>query len=110
LICVSPILDFSIGKPDIPYPATTNTPSGNTKLQIRSVELALSQQLSHNAEPFRIYWLSANGFGCPTIPVGCIALIAFLAMQVGVYPRTLGAFVLLSRFVGPRPIALGIPP
>ncbi len=31
-------------------------------------------------------------------------------MQVGVHPRTLYAFVLLRRFVGSRPIALGIPP
>jgi hypothetical protein len=31
-------------------------------------------------------------------------------MQVGVYPRTLRAFVLLSRFVGSGPIAFGIPP
>ena len=38
------------------------------------------------------------------------ALIAFLAMQVGVHPRTIGAFVLLSGFVGSRPIAIGIPP
>src|ERR1700726_3567175 len=27
-----------------------------------------------------------------------------------VHPRTIGAFVPLSRFVGPFPIALGIPP
>src|ERR1035437_2062667 len=33
-----------------------------------------------------------------------------LAMEVGVGPRTLGAFVLLSRFVSLLPIALGIPP
>ena len=31
-------------------------------------------------------------------------------MQVGVHPRTLDAFVLLSGFVRSRPIALGIPP
>jgi hypothetical protein len=39
-----------------------------------------------------------------------VVLIAFFAMQVGVHPRTLGAFVLLSGFVGPSPITLGIPP
>jgi hypothetical protein len=29
---------------------------------------------------------------------------------IGVHPRTLRSSVLLSRFVGPRPIALSIPP
>ena len=37
-------------------------------------------------------------------------MIAFLAMEVGVYPRTLHAFVLLRRLVRPRPIALAISP
>jgi hypothetical protein len=39
-----------------------------------------------------------------------VALIAFLAMQVGVCPRTLDAFALLGGFVRSLPIALGIPP
>jgi hypothetical protein len=73
-------------------------------------EPALSQQLSHNAEPFRIQWFPTNRLPRPTVPISCVALIAFLAMQVGVHPRTLGAFVLLSRFVSLSPIALGIPP
>jgi hypothetical protein len=72
--------------------------------------VALCQQLSRDAEPFRIEWFSANGLTCATIPVGGIALIAFLAMKVGVHPRTIGSFVLLGRFVGLRPIAFGIPP
>ena len=63
-------------------------------------ELALSQQISDDAEPFRIERFPANGLACATIPVGCITLIAFLAMEVGVHPRALGAFVLLSRFAG----------
>ena len=37
-------------------------------------------------------------------------LIVFLAMQVGVHPRTLGTFVLLRSFVCSRPVSLGIPP
>jgi hypothetical protein len=59
---------------------------------------------------FRIQWLPANGLVRPTVPVGCVALIAFPAMQVGVHPRTLRSFVPLSGFVRSRPIALGIPP
>ena len=39
-----------------------------------------------------------------------VALIAFLAMQVGVHPRALRTLILLSGFVCPRPIALRIPP
>jgi len=52
----------------------------------------------------------ATGLACPTIPVRCVALIAFLAMKVGVNPRTLDALVLLRGFVCSLPIALGIPP
>jgi hypothetical protein len=52
----------------------------------------------------------ANGLPRPTIPVGCIVVIAFFTMQIGVYSRPLGPFVLLSRFVGLFPIALPIPP
>jgi hypothetical protein len=63
-----------------------------------------------DAEPFRIERLSANSLACATIPIGCVTLIAFLAMKVGVHPRTLGAFVLLSGFVRSRPIVLGVPP
>jgi hypothetical protein len=49
---------------------------------------------SHNADPFLIEWLPADGLACSVVPVGCVALIAFFAMQVGVDPRTLDAFVL----------------
>jgi hypothetical protein len=66
--------------------------------------------MSRDVEPFRIEWLSASRLSRPTIPISGVALIAFLAMQVGVHPRTLGAFVLLSRFVGLFPITFGIPP
>src|ERR1019366_10362981 len=66
----------------------------------------LSQQSFHNAEPFSVERFSANGFARPTIPVRRVALIALLAVQVGMHPRTLGAFVPLRRFVRPLPIAL----
>ena len=68
------------------------------------------QQSSQDAEPFGIEWLSANGLAYTTIPIGCVALIAFLAVKVGMHPRTLASFILLSRLVGSRPIVLGIPP
>jgi hypothetical protein len=70
----------------------------------------LSEQISHDAVPLRIKRFSADGLACPTIPVGCIALIAFFPVQVCVNPRTLRALVLLSGFVGSCPVALGIPP
>jgi len=70
----------------------------------------LCQQLFHNADPLRIERFPANRLPRSTIPVGCISLIAFFAMQVGVHPRTLGAFVLLRRFVGRCRIVIGIPP
>src|ERR1035438_3380810 len=48
----------------------------------------LSQQISHNGEPFGTQRLPANGLACPTVPVGCVALIAFLAMQVRREPKS----------------------
>ena len=44
------------------------------------------------------------------LPVGCVALIAFLAVEIRVNPRSLDAFVLLRGVVCSRPIALCIPP
>jgi hypothetical protein len=76
-------------------------------MELRSLR---SQQISHDAQPFGVQWVPANGLASPTVPIFCIALIAFLAMQVGVHPRTLGALVLLGRFVRSLPIAFAIPP
>jgi hypothetical protein len=59
-------------------------------------EFDLPEQISYDAESLRIQWLPANGLVRPTVPVGCAALIAFHAMQVGVHPRTLRSFVPLS--------------
>jgi len=47
------------------------------------MDFDLSQQIPHDAEPFRIEWLSANGPARPTTPVGCVAMIAFLALCRG---------------------------
>jgi len=52
----------------------------------------------------------ANRLACSTVPIRSVALIAFLAMQVGMDPRTLATFVLLGGFVRSRPIALRVPP
>ena len=70
----------------------------------------LCQQRLYNAEPFRFQRFPAHGLARPVVPIGCIALIAFLAMQVGVNPRSLDAFVLLGGLVRPLPVALAIPP
>ena len=55
----------------------------------------LSQQFLNDACPFRIQRLPAHGLACPSIPVGGVALIALLAMEVGVNSRTLNTLVLL---------------
>jgi hypothetical protein len=73
-------------------------------------ERALSQQDSHNAEPLRIQRLSAHGLARPVVPIRCVALIAFLTVQVRMHPRTVAPFVLLCGFVRPRPVALAVPP
>src|ERR1700727_3430442 len=76
----------------------------------RTESVDLFQQSFHDAEPFRVQRLPANGLPRSTVPIGCVTLIALSAMQVGVHPRALRSFVLLRRFVSPRPIALGLPP
>jgi hypothetical protein len=70
----------------------------------------LSQHCFDYVDPFRIEWLPADRLSRPTVPVRCVALITFFAMQVGMNPRTLCAFVLLGGFVCSRPIALAVPP
>jgi hypothetical protein len=70
----------------------------------------LSQQSFHDTEPSRTQRFTRHGLPRPTIPICCVALIAFLSMEVGVDPRTLGSVVLLGRFVRQRPTALGVSP
>jgi hypothetical protein len=79
-------------------------------LEIQKDEPDLSQQSSHDADPGRIERFPANGLARPVVPIRCVALIAFFAVQVGMHPRTLNVFVLLRGLVRPVPIALGIPP
>ena len=65
---------------------------------------------SDDAEPFRIQRLPANRLSRPTVPIGGIVLIAFLAMQIGVNPRAILAFVPLGGFVRSLPIVFCVPP
>jgi hypothetical protein len=48
------------------------------------------------AEPFRIEWFSAYGLACSTVPIRCVALIAFFAVQIRMNPRTFAPIVLLA--------------
>jgi hypothetical protein len=77
---------------------------------VEKIAITAQTAISRDAKPFRIERLSADRFSRPTVPVRRVVRIAFLTMQVGVHPRTLGPFVLLGRFVCPLPIALGVPP
>jgi hypothetical protein len=75
-----------------------------------ALSLWSAKQTFYNAEPFRVQRFSAHWLSCPTIPVGCVALVALLAVQIRMHPRTLDAFILLCGFVRSRPIALRVPP
>ena len=68
------------------------------------------QQSSHDGKPFLIQGLPADRLACASVPVRRVTLISFFAVEIGVYPRTLDAFIFLSEFVRSRPITLGIPP
>ena len=68
------------------------------------------KQRHNDAEPFSVERFPANWFACSAVPVGCIALVALLAMQISMNPRTVNFFVLLGGFVRSLPIALAIPP
>ena len=61
-------------------PITIRDPDEETHAP--SEEFALSQQASYNAQPLRVQRLSAHGLTRSAVPVGCVALIAFPAMQV----------------------------
>src|SRR5437870_2704630 len=80
------------------------------RLNCATKNSASLQQRIDDAEPFRIEWLSANGFARSAVPIVGVALIAFLAMQVGMHPPTVPPFILLCGFVRPFPVALGVPP
>src|ERR1035437_8251755 len=73
-----------------PYSSCVTTSTSYSLIRIRNHtkrEVDLSQQTSHDAEPFRSEWFSANGFARSNVPVRRVVLIAFFGMQVGVYPR-----------------------
>ncbi len=42
-------------------PSSFSTQEATIEASTQAGELALSQQISHDAEPFRIEWFSANG-------------------------------------------------
>src|ERR1700675_1865511 len=72
-----------------------------------------STSLQHridDAQPLRIERLPAHRLASPAVPVCGIPLIAFLAMQVGMHPRTVLPFILLCGFVCSLPVALASPP
>ena len=47
---------------------------------------------------------------CPAIPVRCVGRVTFLAMQVGMYPRSCRTLILLRRFMRFGPVPFRIPP
>ena len=70
----------------------------------------LPQQLIDDRQPLRLERFAADRFPSTAVPVRCIALIAFLSVEVGMNPRSRRIFDLLSAFMGTRPVAFGIPP
>jgi len=54
--------------------------------------------------------LSANRLARPAVPVSGVTLIAFLAVQVCVNPRSRSACVLLRGLMRSLPIAFGVKP
>ena len=46
----------------------------------------------------------------PTIPVACVALVAFFAMQICVNRHSVAGFKVIYQRVGSCPVTLGIPP
>jgi hypothetical protein len=66
--------------------------------------------LIQDSQPLRLERFAADRFPGAAVPVRCIALIAFLPVEVGVHPRALEVFDLLSAFMGAGPIAFRIPP
>jgi hypothetical protein len=75
-----------------------------------SIGGTLSDQVAYDLAPLYLERVSADWLPRLPVPVIRVALIAFLAMQIGVYPRTCGAFILLRKFMCELPIAPGIPP
>ena len=75
-----------------------------------NLNLLLAKQSSNDTKPLRIERLAADWLTRSTVPVCCVAVVAFLSMKVGMHPRSFDTFVLLGGFVRSLPIALAIPP
>jgi hypothetical protein len=93
----------------IDYLAARTVPS-NELMRVGANWCFSSQQALDDGQPFRFKALAADGFPGPTVPISSIVLITFLAVQVGVDPRTFGTFILLGGLVGSSPVAFSVPP
>src|SRR5579859_1128346 len=71
---------------------------------------ALLKQRLRNLLPFRLLRFLADWLARSSIPIGCVGGVSFFAMQVGVNPRAVWAFVLLGGLVSARPVAFCVPP
>src|SRR5262249_2539093 len=60
--------------------------------------------------PFLLERRASRSPASAAVPVAGVGIVALFAMQIGMDPCTGWALILLSRFVGSRPVALGIPP
>jgi hypothetical protein len=60
--------------------------------------------------PFLLERKASRSPASAAVPVGRVGIVARFAMQIGMDPGTGWALILLSRLVGSRPVALGIPP
>ena len=54
--------------------------------------LPSSQQCLHDAQPFRVQRLFAHRLACTVVPIGCVARIAFLTVQVSSAPAGIVSF------------------
>src|SRR6266567_1868540 len=73
-------------------------------------ELACFQQRLRDLVPLNLKRCARMLLPSPVVPILCIRDVTLFAMQVGVYPSTAGAFILLGRFVGASPVTLCVPP
>src|ERR1700687_1151054 len=81
---------------------SSSVPWGSSSCRVAGLGLplrTLAHQVAYDAAPLRVEWFSANGLSRSPVPVSRVLLIAFLAMQVGVHPGSLGSFILLCPFM-----------
>ena len=80
------------------------------RLVARNSAWALAEQVLGNLLPFCLQRFLADWLSRSAVPIGGVGVISSFAVEVGMNPGAIAAFVLLGGLMGAGPVAFGVPP